>query len=77
MTNSWTSRHFSLANPRRVGPSDLPKLLRNLASKIEELRIDPAAILDLMVSQEMTEDGPWWSATLYWTPEADEKEADR
>lgn len=26
-------------------------------------------ILDLTVSNEIIEDGPWWSATLYWSPE--------
>ena len=26
-------------------------------------------ILDLTVSSEVIEDGPWWSATLHWSPE--------
>lgn len=24
-------------------------------------------ILDLTITSEMTENGPWWSATLYWS----------
>jgi hypothetical protein len=27
-------------------------------------------MLDLTIAQEMTDHGPWWSATLYWTSEA-------
>jgi hypothetical protein len=58
-----------LANPRDDGASDLPRLLRRLADDIEEHGIDAMDILDLTVSQEMTEEGPWWSATLYWSPD--------
>jgi len=76
MTDGWTSRYFSLANPRYIGPSDLPKLLRSVASKIEEMRLEPSDILDLMVSQEMTPDGPWWSATLYWSAGDEDAPAD-
>jgi hypothetical protein len=72
MENSWSCRHFSLANPRRRGAANLPKLLRSMAIEIDRLRIDPMAILDLTISQEMTDSGPWWSATLYWSPQEDE-----
>jgi hypothetical protein len=71
MDNSWPCQHFSLANPRRRGAANLPKLLRSMATEIEKLRIDPMAILDLTISQEMTDSGPSWSATLYWSPQAE------
>jgi hypothetical protein len=67
MTNSWTCQHLSLANPRADGSSDLPRLLRRFADEIERLGIGPSEILDLTVSSEITDDGPWWSATLYWS----------
>lgn len=68
MPEDWTCRHFSLANPRNDGPADLPKLLRRVADDIEMAEIDPENILDLTISEERTEDGPWWSATVYWSP---------
>jgi hypothetical protein len=74
MTAWWTSRHFSLTNPRDDGGTDLPKLLRRMADEIELLDLIPMNILDLTVSQEITEDGPWWSATLYWSPDDAEPE---
>jgi hypothetical protein len=42
-----------------------------MATEIEKLKIDPMAILDLTISQEMTDNGPSWSATLYWSPQAE------
>ena len=68
VSDHWPCRHFSLANPRPDG-ADLPRLFRRLADEVERLDIDPLGILDMTVSHEMTEDGPWWSATLYWSPE--------
>jgi hypothetical protein len=26
-------------------------------------------VLDVTIEQEMTEDGPWWSVSVYWAPE--------
>ena len=69
MSDSWSSLRFSLANPRNDGATDLPRLLRRLADEIERREIDAMDILDLTVSNEVIEDGPWWSATLYWSPE--------
>lgn len=43
-----------------------------MADEIERLDLDPMDILDLTIAQEITEDGPWWSASLYWSPDADE-----
>jgi hypothetical protein len=69
--DQWSSQHFSLANPIDDGSTDLPKLLRRIADAIEERDIEPMEILDLTVAQEMTEDGPWWSVTLYWSADGD------
>jgi hypothetical protein len=65
-TESWTCRHFSLANPRADGAEDLPRLLRRVADHVEAAGIKPMEILDLTFESEITEDGPWWSATVYW-----------
>jgi len=70
LTDSWPARTFSLANAKDDRPDDLPHLLRRLADRIEGFNLDPMSILDLTVSAEITADGPWWSATLYWAPEA-------
>lgn len=66
----YASRHFSLANPRDDRPTDLPQLLRRLADEIERCNIEPMDLLDVTISQEITDDGPWWSATVYWSPDA-------
>ena len=63
MTDKWSCQHFSLANPLRRGATDLPKLLRRVATEIEKRDIGPMDLLDL------TGDGPWWSATIYWSPD--------
>lgn len=74
MTKNWNCRLFSLANPRSDRTDDLSELLRRTAGEIEERGTKPIEILDLTVSSEITEDGPSWSATLYWWPgeEADD-----
>lgn len=69
VSKRWSCLHFSLANARDDGATDLPRLLRRIADEIEGREIDPMEILDLTVSHEMTRDGPWWSATVYWSPE--------
>lgn len=65
----YAIRHFALANPRDDRPTDLPQLLRRLADEMERCKIKPMDLLDVTISQEMTEDGPWWSATVYWSPD--------
>ncbi len=40
-----------------------------MADVIEEYGIRPVDILDFTVSQEIVADGPWWSVTVYWSPE--------
>lgn len=76
MTDSWTARHFSLANALDDRPTDLPHLLRRLADHIEALALDPMEIGDLVISSEITEDGPWWSGTFYWSPDDDDPQTD-
>ncbi|HEY4411264.1 MAG TPA: hypothetical protein VGO87_15425 [Acidimicrobiia bacterium] len=44
-----------------------------MADVIEEYDIAPMDILDLTVSQEITGEGPWWSVTVYWSPDAEEE----
>ena len=57
-------RHVSLANPRGgEHETDLPHLLRRMA--------------DLIVESEITENGPWWSATLYWSPDDERPSVER
>jgi hypothetical protein len=63
--------HFSLANAGDDRPWDLAHLLRRIADEIDAREIKPMEILDLTVSKEITEHGPWWSVTLYWSPNAD------
>jgi hypothetical protein len=65
----WSCRHFSLSNPAGRTASDLPRLLRREASSIADRGIMPMDILDVTISQEMTADGPWRSATVYWQPD--------
>ena len=67
--DEWTCRHFSLANPTGPTATDLPLLLRRAAEEIERREINPMQILDLTVSSEISEDGPEWSVTLYWSPD--------
>lgn len=73
MTNSWTVRHFSQANPAGPAQGDVPALLRRVADSIEELgRID---VQDLVVHKEITADGPWFSATVYFHQKESDAEA--
>jgi hypothetical protein len=65
----WPVRHFSLANPLADRPGDLPHLLRRLAEAIEAHAIVPEDLMDVTVSQEVTDQGPSWSATVYWSPD--------
>jgi hypothetical protein len=69
MTDQWSCSHFSIANPRDDGASDLPELLRRLAAEFERRDIKATEILDVTIANEITEDGPWWSATVYWSPD--------
>lgn len=68
----WTCRHFSLGNARDDEPTNLPKLLRRLADRIEAEGIGPMDVLDLVIRSEIEDFGPWWSAAVYWK-ESDER----
>ncbi|MEU7291961.1 hypothetical protein AB0A76_01955 [Streptomyces exfoliatus] len=66
----WTVRHFSQANPSGPGCDSVPDLLRRLADSIEAL--GPVEVQDVVLSDEMTEHGPWRSGTVYYhLPEDD------
>ncbi|GAA1796812.1 hypothetical protein GCM10009795_047830 [Nocardioides hankookensis] len=68
----YPSRHFSIANERHgEHENDLPHLLRRVATRIEELDLRPMDILDVTIHQDITENGPWWAATVYWSPDVD------
>lgn len=60
----WTIRHFSQANPAGPGCDSVPALLRRLADSIEAL--GSVEIQDVVISSEITEDGPWRSGTVYF-----------
>lgn len=64
MPEFWTSRHFSLANPRGPGQADLPSLLRRVAETLEE--IGSVDVQDLVLHNEVTTDGNWASITVYY-----------
>lgn len=63
-----TCRHFSLCNPQGRTQGDLPKLLRRLATQIANLGPN-TMILDVTIAQEITADGPWFTATVYYAPD--------
>ena len=63
------SHHVSLSNPLDDGAADLPRLLRRVADLIEAEGITAMEILDVVVHEEMTADGPWWSVTVHWSPD--------
>ncbi|WP_436699253.1 hypothetical protein [Nocardioides sp. BYT-33-1] len=68
--SGYPCRHLSLSNARHgEHENDLPVLLRRVADMIVEAQIQPMEILNLKVTSEITENGPWWSATLYWSPD--------
>jgi hypothetical protein len=65
--DEYCCRHVSLSNPLDETRGDLPLLLRRVAELIEAEGIDPMDLLDLVVHQEMTAEGPWWDITIYWS----------
>ena len=70
--SEYSCRHFALANALDSGQADdLPALLRRVADAIEDRAIAPMEILDLTVTSDITADGPWWSATVYWSADID------
>jgi hypothetical protein len=60
----------TLSNP--YGPehgSNLPQLLRRVADQMEHDRIQPMDFLGLTVDEDMTEHGPWFSVSVFWSPD--------
>ncbi|WP_298989791.1 hypothetical protein [uncultured Pseudokineococcus sp.] len=57
-----------LERPIDDGATDLPRLLRRVADHIHLEGIGATEVMDLTVSEEMTEHGAWWSVTVYWAP---------
>ncbi|MEV7013648.1 hypothetical protein [Streptosporangium sp. NPDC051022] len=67
--STWTMHHFSQANPKGPGQEDVPALLRRVADTIEEL--GNVEIHDLIMHNEITEDGDWPSLTVYFNCPSD------
>ncbi|HEX5594666.1 MAG TPA: hypothetical protein VFX61_01390 [Micromonosporaceae bacterium] len=61
---SWTVRHFSQANPAGPGQDSVPALLRRIADTIEQF--GKIEVQDLVLRSEVTAEGDWWSATVYF-----------
>jgi hypothetical protein len=61
---SSTVHHFSQANPAGPGQDSVPALLRRVADTIEQF--GSVEIQDLVLHSEVTADGDWWSATVYF-----------
>ncbi|MGC3862247.1 hypothetical protein ACPSM1_18885 [Micromonospora chersina] len=61
---SWTIKHFSQANPARPGQDSLPALLRRIADSIDQR--PGIEVQDVILHSEITADGDWWSATVYF-----------
>lgn len=58
-------RSISQGNPRGAGQDDLPALLRRFADTVEAL--GTIEVEDLVMHDEITEDGSWLSFTLYYS----------
>jgi hypothetical protein len=62
---SWTVRHFALANPRGPNQGDVPALLRRLAETLTSY--GAVHVQDIVFHLEMDEDGnDWPSAIVYF-----------
>jgi hypothetical protein len=59
-----TCSMLTLANPLGRHQGNLPRLLRRVASEIAAL--GNVMILDVVVAQDITADGPWFEATVYY-----------
>jgi len=68
-SGSTTCRTWSLGNPEGEHASNLPLLLRRVADQMEHDGIQAMDFLGLTVTEEMTEDGPWFSVSVFWSPD--------
>ena len=71
----YPCRHVSLVNPRGRNQANLPMLLRRVANLMVEMEIRPQDVMDVTFESEVTAEGPWWSATVYWDPGARQEHA--
>lgn len=61
---------WSLSNP--YGPeygANLPLLLRRVADQLDHDGFEPMDFLGLTVEEEMTEHGPWFTVSVFWSPD--------
>ena len=63
--SEWLMHHFSVTNPKGRKQGDLPLLMRRVAKEIEQ--IDGAEVQDLVMHSELTNRGPWYSLTVYYS----------
>jgi hypothetical protein len=66
MPESWTIRHFSLANPVGTDRGDVPALLRRVADHLETF--GEVEVQDLVMGTEVTDDGLVHDITVYFNP---------
>ena len=67
---SWTVLHFSQANPKGAGQSDVPSLLRRVADTIEKQgAID---VQDVVFHAQLDEAGDDWPTMTVYYHRADE-----
>jgi hypothetical protein len=62
--STWTMHHFSRSTPKGPEQGDVPALLRSVADSIEKL--GNVEVYDLILHNEITEDGHWPSVTVYY-----------
>jgi hypothetical protein len=63
---TWVCAHFSVSNPAGAKQADLPGLLRRTATRIAALGRN-VTVLDLTVHDDVTDDGSWFTVTVYYT----------
>jgi hypothetical protein len=66
---SWTIRHFTLANPIGTDRGDVPALLRRVADHLETL--GEIEVQDLIMGTEVTDDGLVHGITVYFNHKRD------
>ena len=70
-----TAEDFSQANPAGPGQDDIPSLLRRVAESVEA--IGPVEVQDLILHTEVTDNGPWYSLTVYFQRLSDTRAKNR
>jgi adenylate kinase len=63
-----TVSRFVQANPKGPGQGDVPGLLRRVAETLAGL--GPVEVTGLTLENQPTEDGPWYSVSVYFRPTA-------